>query len=270
MWALKLLLLPVLAYLAILAAIYFGQTALIFPTKAVGGALPLAGAERLTIDTPDGKRLHGVRLPARAPQPGPRTLILGFGGNAWNAESAAEYLAGLYPQAEIVVFHYRGYAPSTGTPSAAALLADALLVHDEVAERLKPERIVAVGFSIGSGVAARLASRRNIAGVILVTPFDSLMRVAQRHYPWLPVRFLFRHEMPAAEDLERSQVPTAILIAGRDTIVPPARGEALRQAAGNVVYARTIDGAGHNDLYDRPDFRQAMVEALAQIGKERQ
>ena len=262
---LKILLLPILAYLAILAAIYFGQTALLFPTRMVGGALPPTAAQRLTVDTPDGHRLHGVHLAPRSSGPGERLLILGFGGNAWNAEAAADYLAGLYPGSHVVAFHYRGYAPSSGKPGAAALLDDALLVHDEVAARLKPARIVAVGFSIGSGVAARLAGRRRIAGAILVTPFDSLMRVAERHYPWLPVRLLFRHEMPAAEDLERSQVPIAILIAGRDTIIPPARGEALRSAAGNLVYARTIESAGHNDLYERPEFRQAMIEALDRI-----
>jgi hypothetical protein len=268
MWALKLLLIPVLFYLAILLGIYLGQATLLFPRGMAGGALPLPAAQRLTVDTPDGDRLHGVHLPPRAPAQVDRPLILGFGGNAWNAEAAAAYLAGLYPDAHIVAFHYRGYAPSTGKPSADALLSDALVVHDEVAARLKPARVVAVGFSIGSGVAARLASRRPLAGTILVTPFDSLKKVAQRHYPWLPVGLLFRHEMPVAEDLKQSRVPIAILSASRDTIIPPARADALREVVPNLVYDRTISGAGHNDLYDRLDFRQAMVEALRHIEAE--
>ncbi len=265
MWALKLLLIPILFYLAFLGAIYFGQTALLFPTRLPQGALPLAGADRFTVGTTDGERLHGVHIPPRQAAFSGRLLVIGFGGNAWNAEAAADYLAGVYPGADVVTFHYRGYSPSTGKPTATALLADALRVHDEAVKRIKPERVVAVGFSIGSGVAARLAAWRSLAGLILVTPFDSLRRVAQEHYPWLPVRWLFRHEMPAAEDLRKSTVPTAILAAGQDTIIPQRRTQPLREAVPNLVYDRTIASAGHNDLYERPEFREAMVEALQRL-----
>jgi pimeloyl-ACP methyl ester carboxylesterase len=88
------------------------------------------------------------------------------------------------------------------------------------------------------------------------------MRVAQNHYPWLPVRLLFSHEMPAAEDLRTARAPTAILAAEHDTIIQPRRTAALRKAVPNLVYHRTVPGAGHNDLYDRRDFRQAMTEAF--------
>ena len=262
---LKLLLIPALLYLAVLAAIYLGQRALLFPTRLVGGAMPLPQAARLSVETGDGARLHGVHIPGRGGASSEGLLILGFAGNAWNAEAGAEYLAGLYGQADVAVFHYRGYAPSTGKPSASALLSDALLVHDHLRERLRPRRIVAVGFSIGSGVAAHLASRRELAGLILVTPFDSLREVAAGHYPWLPVRLLFGHEMPAAEDLARVRTPTAILAAARDTIIQPRRTDALRRKVPNLVYDRTIAGAGHNDIYDHPDFRQAMREALERL-----
>jgi hypothetical protein len=263
MW--KLLLIPVFFYLAILVLLYAFQTRLLFPTGAVGGAGPLPpGAERLTLKTPDGETLHGVHLPPHAP--GAQTpLVLGFSGNAWNAEDAAAFLRQLYPAADVVTFHYRGYAPSSGAPSASALTADALLIHDEAARRFAGRRIVAVGFSIGSGVAASLASKRELAGLILVTPFDSLAQVAARHYPWLPVRLLFRHEMAAAKWLAGTRTPTAILAGERDTLIPPPRTDALRKAVPNLVFDRTFRGAGHNDIYDRPDFQAAMREALAAV-----
>ena len=66
----------------------------------------------------------------RRPAAKPRTLILGFGGNAWNGSDVAAYLHQIFPQADVIAFHYRGYRPSTGSPSAEALLADAPLVHD--------------------------------------------------------------------------------------------------------------------------------------------
>lgn len=262
MW--KLLLIVPVAYLAICAVIYAMQGSMLFPASMVAGAGPLpVPFERLVVRS-GGEQLHGVHIPPRI-RGGERLAVLGFAGNAWNAEAAAFYLHELYPEADVVAFHYRGYRPSTGKPSAEALLADAPLIHDHVVARLRPDRFVAVGFSVGSGVAAHLAGQRTLHGAILVTPFDSLQRVAQRHYPWLPVRWLFRHEMPAAADLKSTQTPVAIIAAERDTIVPAVRAEALGRAVPNLVFQRTIAGAGHNDLYQRPEFGVAMTLALRKV-----
>jgi pimeloyl-ACP methyl ester carboxylesterase len=192
-------------------------------------------------------------------------LLLGFGGNAWNGQDVAEYLHQLFPDEDVVAFHYRGYAPSEGAPSAEALIADAPLVYDLAVERLKPRRVIAVGFSIGSGIAATLASERKVDGLILVTPFDSLKAVAQSMYPWLPIGPFFEHEIDAASAIEQTDVPVAIVAAERDEIVPLERTDALRQRVRNLVFDRTIAGAGHNDIYARSDFQDAMREALSRI-----
>src|SRR5690606_18850949 len=141
-------------------------------------------------DTPDGERLQGIHIPSTAGSDQDRTIVLGFGGNAWNAENVATYLHELYPEAEVVAFHYRGYRPSTGRPSAAALLEDGPLVYDFVREGRGPAKVIAVGFSVGSGVAIRVARERPVDGVILVTPFDTLEQLARQHYGWLPVSLL--------------------------------------------------------------------------------
>jgi hypothetical protein len=265
MWLLKLLLVPVAIYVLLVALLFFMQTSLVFPVKHVGPPLPLPpGAEPLELSVRPGLPLRGVRLPAAAPV-GARTLILGFGGNAADAAGTALMLRDLYPQAEIVAFYYRGYPPSGGRPGAAALQADALLIFDAMRERLRPERTVAVGFSVGSGVASALAAQRELDGLILVTPFDSLARVAAGHYPWVPVRLLFRHPLEPARDLAQVRTPVAIVAGARDTLVVPARTEALRRAIPNLVFDRTIAGAGHNDIYERSEFRHAMGEALRHV-----
>lgn len=260
------LLLPVFLYAALCAAVFFFQTALIFPVGQVGPAGPLpAGAERVRLQAASGERLAGLHVPPAAAGEGAPPLILGFGGNAWNADAMAAYLHDLYPEAEIVAFHYRGYPPSEGNPGAAALREDALAIFDWAAQRFPNRKRVAVGFSIGSGVAAFLAARRPLNGAILVTPFDSLAAAAADLYPWLPIRLLFRHELAATEYLHGSRTPVAILSGGSDTLILPARADALRRAAPNLVFDRTISGAGHNDIYQRGEFRMAMREALAAI-----
>jgi pimeloyl-ACP methyl ester carboxylesterase len=264
---LYLLLVPLFLYLLILVLLFTLQTKMVFPAGAAGGTVPLPpAAERLTLATADGETLHGSLTSGRPPlNNAPRPVILGFGGNAWNADSAALTLHELFPTADVVTFHYRGYAPSTGAPSAKALSEDALLIHDEAARRFPGRPVIAVGFSVGTGVAAHLAAHRPIAGAILVTPFDDLARVAADHYPWLPIRLLFRHRMNSVARLKESPAPVAIVAAGRDTLILPKRTDTLRRAVPNLVSDRTIGTAGHNDIYDHPAFRLAMDEALVSV-----
>jgi len=242
------------------------QTQLIFPTHAVPAAGPLPpGAERLLLSTPGGNDLAGIHIPGDDPDR-KRTLILGFGGNAWNAQDVAEYLHELFPADDVIAFHYRGYLPSQGSASAKALIADAPRVYDFAVGRVKPKRVIGVGFSIGSGVVAELAAARKLDGMILVTPFDSLKAVAQSMYPWLPIGPFFEHEINALRAIERVEVPVAIIAAQHDEIVPGERTDALRHGIPQLVFDRTISGAGHNDIYAHSDFQQSMREALARLG----
>ena len=267
MWLVKLALILALAYAGVVAAMYFAQTVLLFPTwlaPASYAAIPIAAVPLETV-TPDGERLRGIRIPG-APGPDDEpVVVIGFGGNAWNASVLAAYLHQIYPKADAVAFHYRGYGPSEGRPSAAALLADAAVIYDFVATQADASAIVAVGISIGSGVAAHLAKQRPLDGLILVSPFDSLEALGREHYWWLPVRWLLRHRMDVANDLRGTNVPTAVIAGERDDIVPPRRTEPVRRAIRNLVLDRTVAGAGHNDLFQRPEFQTAMVAALARI-----
>jgi hypothetical protein len=151
-------------YLAFLAALFFMQERLLFPTAIAGGAGPLPpGAERLSIDTPDGVRLEGVHFPPLRGT-GSGTLILSFPGNATNAQGMAGRLRATFPEHEIAAFHYRGYPPSGGSVAAAGMIEDAPLVYDLVRSRYRPQHIYAVGISFGSGIAATLAARRPLRG----------------------------------------------------------------------------------------------------------
>ena len=259
-WIGKLVLGAAAIYAVLIAAMALAQTALLFPRWMMGPGPDLPErAGRLEIERPGVVRLVGHRLPPTDADPD-APVVLGFGGNAWDGAAVALYLSRLLPDHEVVAFHFRGYAPSTGRPSAAALAEDAVAIHDH----LGAERLVVVGFSIGAGPAAHLAAERPVAGVVLVTAFDSLTALARTHYPWAPVRLFLRHRMEPAADLARAGVPVALITAERDTIVPARRTEALRAALGNVVFDATIP-AGHNDIYERADFAEALRAAVAAL-----
>ena len=101
-----------------------------------------ASTQRLEVRTPDGESLAGVRnavsgSDCRLPAP----TLLGFGGNAWNAEATALSLHALFPHRSVVAFHYRGYAPSSGSPSARALFSDSLMIFDDLVPTQAGERV---------------------------------------------------------------------------------------------------------------------------------
>ena len=110
-------------YALVVAVTYLVQTAMLFPTKFAGGlpeVLP-PDAERLTIFTADGEELVALQLAASVGAEHRKPMVLGFGGNAWNAAGMALLLHRLIPDHRVVVAYYRGYPPSGGRPSASAL-----------------------------------------------------------------------------------------------------------------------------------------------------
>ena len=85
-------------------------------------------------------------------------------------------------------------------------------------------------------------------------------------FPWIPLGPFFSHEIDAAAAIRKVDLPVAIIAAQRDEIVPTDRTDALRKVASNLIFDRTIPRSGHNDIYTRSDFQDAMREALAKLG----
>jgi predicted alpha/beta hydrolase family esterase len=256
--------LPLVVVLIVIASF---QSNLIFPVGAVPQVAMPHGARPLETLAADGKsRLRGLHI---APQSAGEhsQLILGFGGNGWNAVHTAQTLHQLYPDDHVVVFFYRGYAPSEGQAASIALLADAPLVYDAAVSETGAQRPILAGFSIGSGVAATLATKRPVAGLILVTPFDRLGLVAGDMFPWLPVSLVFAHEIDAAAALSTIDAPTVMIAAANDEIISAARTDGLRAVATSVVLDQLVGNVGHNDIYGSAEFAIAMRKGRALIAQ---
>ena len=182
MWVVHLMLTLAALYAVIITGMFFAQTWLLFPTMFAGAArvqLP-ASTQRLEVRTADGERLAGVRIPSQGATADGAPTLLGFGGNAWNAEATALTLHALFPQRNVATFHYRGYAQSSGWPSAQTLTLDSVIIFDRLLQTQAGERIIPIGFSIGAAVAAYLGRHRPVTGMILVTPLT-------RSKPWLVI-----------------------------------------------------------------------------------
>lgn len=254
----------VAAWGAVVGGLYLLQEEMIFPRAVARTPLyPLPPrSERIELVNPEGFRLVGNLVRARGPS---RGLVLGFPGNAWNADDCTTFLAARLWDFDVAVFHYRGYAPSEGEPSEKALFADAEFLFDTLTFGLAPERTYAFGASLGSGVAAWLASRRPLAGLVLVTPFDSLEAIARARYPFAPVRWLLKHPFRSDRYLADRDIPVAVIAAGEDRVVPRRHTEALLRVLVRPVLVRTIPGASHSGIYDTPEIDELLRHALAAL-----
>ena len=253
------------AWAATVGLLWWQQDRMIFP--GWGYALVQASGveqpdERLTLTTPDGVRLSGALRRAGGQS---RGLLLVFGGNAEDPDWRLQHFDGWVRGLDIVTVFYRGFGPSAGVPSEAALVADATLIHDAMVARLGPRKVVAAGFSLGSGVAAQLARQRPLDGLILVTAFDSLEAVAAARYPYVPVAHLLRHPFRSDEALAGLRVPVAVIGAEADQVVPPASTRRLVEALAMPILVRWIPDADHVSIYDRAEYREAFVEALDRL-----
>jgi fermentation-respiration switch protein FrsA (DUF1100 family) len=191
-------------------------------------------------------------------------LVIYFGGNAEEVSHMAA-LASRFPGWALLAVNYRGYGGNAGKPSERAFFADALSVYDWAASRVDvlPERIVALGRSIGSGVAVYLAAKRSLCGVVLVTPYDSLRAVAQRHYPYLPVALLLKHPFDSVSRAPAISTPLLVIAAARDSVIPPEHARALFAKWHGPKIWRESQDSGHNDLDGDPGYWAAIAAFLA-------
>jgi pimeloyl-ACP methyl ester carboxylesterase len=264
---LQLAILAVAIYAAAVVGLYLLQDRMLFPRDATPpprDPLP-AGSEQLTLATPEDGVLHGVLVPASA---GRTPLVLGFPGNAWNAQDFAVFLHERLPSADVVAFHYRGYPPSDGHPSERALTRDAIAIVDHLRERFADRPLVLVGVSLGSGVAAAVMAEREVAGAVLVTPFDSIRAIARERYRWVPVDLLLRHPFDSAARLAGVDRPVVVISAGRDELVPPARTRALVERVPNLLDHHVFADDDHGSLYDAERFGDVLRRAVAAVAAE--
>jgi hypothetical protein len=242
----------VLVYVGLCVALFVLQRSLIYqprPASAVAGTDTVV----LSVDDVD------VRVTVRVSE-GTKALLY-FGGNAEDVNGSLSVLAAAFQDRSIYLMHYRGYGGSTGKPSERALVADALSLFDEV--RAQHDDVVVVGASLGSGVAIQLASQRPVSRLLLVTPYDSILNIASRQFPYFPVRWMLLDKFESWRYAAAIAVPTLIIAAERDEVVPRASTEALvAHFKAGVATLKIVAGAGHNSIVESAEYKRLLAEAL--------
>jgi pimeloyl-ACP methyl ester carboxylesterase len=246
--------LPLLAYAGVCGWMYAKQRELLY--------LPQSTKADAT-QTDFGIARNGVMLNGWLVNIGQPNAVLYFGGNAERIEDRRRDFSRWFPQASTYLVPYRGYGASEGTPTEADILDDALAVFDQVQARQPGARIVVIGRSLGSAVASYVASKRPVAKLVLVTPFDSMSNVAQSHYPWLPVRWLLQDRYDQARYLTAYRGPLLIVRAGRDDVVPPASTNQLIASLKLQPQVLDLPHADHSSVATDRTYARALATFVA-------
>lgn len=232
------------AYVVTCAWLYFGQRTMIYfpPPYTVRTA-----ANTDTLRVADAELKLTVR-----PSPGKNALVY-FGGNAEDVAANLPDFAAAFPDHALYLMHYRGYGGSSGSPTEAALHADALALFDKVSAA--HGSVMVIGRSLGSGVAIRLASERPVARLALVTPYDSIESIAAQQFPWAPVSWLLLDKYESWRHAPSIQVPTLMLVAEHDRIIPrDSSDRLLTRFAPGIASHRLIAGVDHNSISASPQY----------------
>jgi hypothetical protein len=125
-------------------------------------------------------------------------------------------------------------------------------------------RVAVIGRSLGSGVAVHLATVRDVSKLALVTPYDSIVRVAQRHFAIVPVSWLLKDTFDSLAKAPRVRAPVLVLVAERDRVIPRAHSERLAGAfPSGQVELRDIAGTNHDSISSSPEYFRALTAFLS-------
>ena len=218
----------------------------------------------LDLRTSDGIKIKAWFIPAVAPHsPVPASPTLLFcHGNAGNLSHRLDKLQKFHRIGlNVLLFDYRGFGQSEGSPSEAGTYADAEAAYQYLIQvkTIPPHRIILYGESLRCAVATEMARRHpDAAALILESPFTSTVAMGKRIFPWLPVRWIVRYHYDSLAKIPRIKMPLLIMHSPQDEIVPFEMGRQLYAAAPGPKKFFELTG-GHNDGYELTGDRYGQV-----------
>jgi pimeloyl-ACP methyl ester carboxylesterase len=247
----------VILYFGALAYIYLTQNMQIFNYTFIKKVEPfkLANMQNISLHVDEDVELFGVYKTSEIKD---APLIIYFGGNSDDATRILLHVKGLN-DFDIVSFNYRGYVKSTGEPSEKALFADALKIYDAFA---KDKKVILIGRSLGSGVATYLASKRRVAGVILITPYDSISSMAKAKYPIFPIDLLLKHKFESIKHVLHVKAPVGLIEVKDDDVVSKEHFDKLKQKVPNLSLHVELEDTTHGEVLTHPLFEESLKKII--------
>jgi fermentation-respiration switch protein FrsA (DUF1100 family) len=215
------------------------------PAEDLARRLPTA--RLIDYRSEDGIALRGALVPAADPE---APVAIHFHGNGESAAQNLPFAADLARRGiSVFLAEYRGYGGLEGSPTEDGLYADGkAAVETVLAEGARPDRLILIGRSLGSGVATELALHAPYGLLVLISPYTSIVAMG-RAFTGPLADLVMPDRFDNLEKLPRVQCPVVILHGDRDEVIPVAMGRELAAAVPGITYVE-VPGAGHNDFAD--------------------
>jgi fermentation-respiration switch protein FrsA (DUF1100 family) len=243
----------VIIYIAVLAILYLFQRNILYRPTHVYVTPAEAYAPRelheLAVTTQDGIALKGWYAPATTK---PYTLVF-FHGNGDSLRTAAgvaePYILAGYG---FLLTEYRGYSGMKGSPSEQGLYDDArAYIKNLIASGVKPQNIILFGHSLGTGVATQMATEFPVGGVILMSPYLSIVKMAQLRFPVFPASLIVKDRFESFKKIDAIHAPLLITHGENDFVVPFSQGQQLFALANEPKTFIPFPNGGHVDIFDQ-------------------
>ncbi len=249
-------------YFLIGAALYFFQEKLLFhPEKLPANYRFEFNTPFKQVDVPLDNETNLSIVQFTVPDSLNKGVVLYFHGNKGNinryAPFADHFTRNHY---EVWMIDYPGFGKTTGKISEDRLYTDALILYKMARSRFSTDSIIIYGKSIGTGIAAQLASIRDCRQLILETPYYSTQSLARRLFPVYPS--LLKYELKTADHLDKIKVPVTLLHGTDDWTVPYGESKKIIEEHPQVKLISFKDGK-HNNLHTYPKFQQAIDSLLS-------
>lgn len=250
------------AYVVLCIILFFFQEKLIFlPEKLDKNFKFLFDQkfEEINIKAKDGKLLNGVLFTSDSS----RGLIFYLHGNAGSLNTWGE-VAKRYTELKYDVFmlDYRGYGKSEGSIHGQTQFhEDIQIVYDEMKKRYKESNIVVLGYSVGTGPAAYLASTNHPRLLILQAPYYSLTDMMRHTYPIIPA-FLLKYKFDTYQYIKECKMPIVIFHGDQDEVIYYNSSVKLKEFLKRTDTLITLNGQSHNGITDNPQYINAISKIL--------
>ena len=267
---LKILIIAVAAYLIISLIFYFVQDHFFFHPERLPKNFRYKYPfpfDEVDFEMEDGGHVNGLHFQV----PNAKGVVYYFKGNSRSIKGwgkfARDFLGKGY---DFFVVDYRGFGKSRGRRTEAILYNDSQHVYKWLAERYEEEKIIIYGRSMGSGIAARIASWNRPRMLILDSPYYSFFHQINRYGFLLPIRWILRYQIRTDRFLKKVQCPIFLIHGTRDRLIPFRFSKMLKDISPSRTRLFPISGGGHNDLPDFPEYHQILYDILNDDGLYRQ
>ena len=246
------------AYTLALAGLYLRQRELLYRAPRANQC-----ADHPTEVVPKcslGPTLHGW-----VDNPGQANALIYFGGSSESVELRRQALAQAFPNHTRYFVPYRGFWPNRPKKTKDAQEKQTNRVLKSVEADIKSDarrtfaciaklhdNVDVLGRSLGTGVALHVAAHENVRRLGLITPYDSIIDIAQSRYKWMPVKYMLRDRFESWRDAMKVRAPIFAILAETDPVTPHKCWENLKRHLNTTVGVATAPNTDHSNIVESP------------------